>query len=76
MAKTTTIHIVRKRKFFGQKGQSWQYRWYLESANGNQLSNSGESYWNLEDLMSSLHVLFGPRLNGHKLVDHTVEPSG
>lgn len=73
MAKTTTIHIVKKRRLLGQKGQSWQYRWYLEAANGKQLANSGEFYWNLTDLMSTLHFIFGPRLGGHKLVNHTEE---
>lgn len=63
MASNVTITI---RKKLGR------YRWTAVSANGRRLA-AGRGLKHKHDVIHVLHVLYGPKFNGHTVLDATGE---
>lgn len=69
MASNITITIKRKLTLAG-----YRYRWTAVSANGKKLAG-GQGYKHKHDVEHVLHLLYGPKFNGHKINDQTAKPA-
>ena len=69
MASNITITITRKLGLAGHR-----YRWSASSPNGKKLA-SGQGYKHKHDVEHVLHLLYGPKFGGHKIVDRTTAPA-
>ena len=66
MTRGISIEIISKKRIF-KKGM--KFRWVAVSHSGSDLAGNDEWYHSRDDLIHDLHLLFGPKFNGHQLVD-------